>query len=80
MTSTEKRIGFGKYKGRSYKEICDNDPSYISWMASKKMSHNIYVEDFRQYCISITQRKFVYILPHTWQILCGDDIFPAYTT
>ena len=63
MASTEKRIGFGKYKGRSYKEVCDNDPSYISWMASKKMSHNICVEDFRQYCIAITQRKFVYILP-----------------
>ena len=63
MVMTEKRVGFGKYKGCPYKEVCHNNPTYITWMASKKISHNICFEDFRQYCITITERKFVYILP-----------------
>lgn len=33
MTNTKDLITFGKYKGKSFDEISNIDPSYILWLA-----------------------------------------------
>ena len=56
-------VSFGKYKGWSYEDVCRRHPGYIMWMASKFRPTSEASNDFRAYCIGITTRKLLYVLP-----------------
>ena len=56
-------VSFGKYQGWSYEDVCRRHPGYIMWMASKFRPTSEASNDFRAYCIGITARKLLYVLP-----------------
>ena len=55
-------LSFGKYKGWTYKQVCATNPSYIHWMAARHSTGNDSFDHFRDFCISVVERTFLYII------------------
>lgn len=56
-------VPVGKYKGRTYAEVCSSDSAYIRWVASTSSRGDEAFDAFRHYCQTVLERRFVYVLP-----------------
>ena len=56
-------VTFGRHKGRTFAQVYQSNPHYITWMAARPRSMSEGFNHFREYCITITRRKLVYVLP-----------------
>ena len=54
-TTIDDKITFGKYKGQTYKDICDNDPDYIHWLMQNNQSIDFDYNSFKEYFSSKIQ-------------------------
>ena len=48
-TTINDRITFGKYKGQTFRDICDKDPNYIQWVLSKNNTLDFDYNSFYEY-------------------------------
>ena len=49
---SDKYIEFGKYSGKSFKWIYENDKKYCLWLSKNKRYHNNSVVDFKYFLIN----------------------------
>ena len=54
-TTIDDKITFGKYKGQTYRDICDNDPNYIHWLMQNNQSIDFDYNSFKEYFSSKIQ-------------------------
>lgn len=47
----------GKYKGKSYKYVRINDPSYFCWLLTQPVGNVYNYLDFIKYCMEYTKIK-----------------------
>ncbi len=48
--SEKQRMTFGKYKGKTFEEIFNDDPSYVCWVLKTKADTRKYFKKFYTYC------------------------------